>query len=469
MNSTGAFRYSGPLESSKSIVNRALILQAIHPSLEIKYSSHAQDVLDLKKAVENFKNFQNKKPDTDITICFDAGSGGTTFRFFVIYLSKYLGRWSVKLSESLKKRPMEDLIQLLEQLGSTVSPCFLMNKNTDVKINQNIEIKDISKTGPSFFQFQSNFWNTQEVSVDFSKSSQFFSALALAASDSTSTFLIKCLNRDQSSGYENITLELLKKVGVDVKDNIDTVEIRKNSDQPAVELDSKHRQIYEPAHKSIIESIREPKRKPAHIKTIDVGADWSSIIYLLSFCFSGSTIEITNVDLDSKEPDLKGLKFLKDLGLNYKIKKSSLFSVLSCEPSCLKPDILSFNLKKNPDLFPVIVVLLSQLSLQYSKEVFIEYPEQLIFKESDRLNTMVSALKKLGFTIKAKDSKLSLIAGTSDQEITKATDYILDSKLDHRIIMAYELLKSFGYKIKYENKKEVQKSFSNFFAIINGS
>lgn len=405
-----SFNYSGVIESSKSIVNRALILQAIHPQLKVNYISEAQDVVLLKKALQQFKDDKESYNNKD-SILFDVGSGGTTFRFLSLFLSKYLGTWRLKLSDQLISRPYDDLIYLLEQLGVQV-------------LDQNLKKNNI-------FKIKSSFWTSKEVTVDFEKSSQFFSAVALAASDCKTDFIIHCQNREKSSGYEEITLDLIKKLGVNVHDKGSQVILH----NPGV---------------------------ASYEKTINVGADWSSVIYLLSFCFSGANIAITNMDVLSKEPDKKGLELLQQFGLEIKEHKA-LSSKLMFKDEHI-------DLRHNPDLFPVMVVLASQwlLNQQKASSLRILYPQQLVYKESDRLTSMIDVMIQLGFCVKDQKSQGLHISFQSQVEEQKHKEHYFDSKKDHRLIMSYELLKSFGYKVHYDHKEEVKKSFSNFFEIIYG-
>lgn len=422
MSSYKKFKYIGPIESSKSIVNRALILKAIHPQLNLTYNSQAQDVLDLNECLEKFSDLKDQefkqKTNSDFNTSFYVGSGGTTFRFLALFLSKYLGTWNIKLSEQLAQRPSEDLVKVLNQLGVEV----LFSKGLNSEFETLMTIK-------------SNFWKTNTVSVDFLKSSQFFSAIALAASDSKNEFTILCENRHESSGYEIITLDLLRKIGVQVEDL---------------------------GHKVKIKNLSSEGHH------LSVGADWSSIIYLLSFCFSGSEIEITNIDFESLEPDKKGLDILKSLGLSFEIEKNNGFSRVRCESSDLGRNTLEINLTHNPDLFPQFAVLLSQISLKYQVETKIEYPKQLIYKESNRLDQMKKVLISLGFDVLIKENIFTIKSNSTVEALRFEKSFNFDSKLDHRLIMSFELLKSFGYNIKYNDKDEVKKSFANFFEIING-
>ncbi len=421
------FKYSGPIESSKSIVNRALILSATFPNLKISYESKAKDILELKKSLDEFNKSQHTNLNTESLkdsfgpSVFDLGSGGTTFRFFAIYVSKFKGQWVLEISPQLAKRPHDGIVEILSQLGVKSNSYFNKKK--------------------PYFIIDSEGWAGHQVDVDFIKSSQFFSGLALAAADSKNDFKINCLNRDQSSGYEAITLKLLKDIGCQVKDQNNVVVIKST----------------------------QKLEKPVEL---NIGADWSSVIYLLSFCFSGSEIEITNLDLNSAEPDRKGLEFLKELGLNFELKQGIHFYNVKTKPSEFKKYLKIMNLKYNPDLFPVMAILLSQIALVHNIEVAIEYPEQLIYKESDRLKHMIIVLGRIGFQIDSdlntKRLILKIKSSPKCDQLKKDEKFDFDSDSDHRLVMSYELLKSFGYNISYDKPESVKKSFSNFFEIVNG-
>ncbi len=413
-----SFHYSGKIESSKSIVNRALILKALMPSLTLEYLSQAEDVLNLENCIKKFNQFQNQKSD-DHT--FDVGSGGTTFRFFSLFLSRHPGLWKIKMSDQLAKRPYQDLLEILNQL------CV------------DTEITKISHE--TLLIIKSKGWKKNTCTVDLSKSSQFLSGVLLSAINLNGPFEIKCLNRELSSGYEIITLDLLNQISVNY-------------------VDQKHRILIQPS--SALNKITSKKI------SINVGADWSSVISILCFCFSGSTIEITNINITSKEPDLHGLEFLKAMGLLMETDSSNA-AALSARPSQLKA-LKEINLEKNPDLFPVFSVLASQMALNHNCEVTMKYPEQLIYKESNRLKAMMNVLEEMGFLI-TNDIKNQILKIKSSNEcisIRSKSEFQFESHSDHRLVMSFELLKSFGYKIKYNHPECVKKSFHNFFEILNG-
>lgn len=463
------FSYSGPIESSKSIVNRALIIKSLIPNLSLNYISHAEDILKLKQCLnqldqiktnksleskskskykQNLNSDQNPNPkDKSIPEpnqksqlnVFDVGSGGTTFRFLVLLLSRFPGVWILKLNPQLAKRPHQDLFDVLTQLGVS----YQFNKNDS----------------ESTLTLQSSGWKSNLCKVNVITSSQFLTAVLLSSLGLEDVFEIFCLNRNLGSGYENITIELLKYLKINIQDYGDRIVIHPMNTNDFSQNDLNLR----------------------------VGADWSSVISLLAFSFSGSEIEITNLDLNSKEPDVQGLELLNKMGLDFNLNTFGSQSIIKSVKSNLRPIEEPLKLKQNPDLFPVFSILASQIALIHKTEVQVEYPKQLIYKESDRLQNILSVLQQLGFEVQDsvienshfKDSlfnksemqtsgMLKIKYQIQCEELKSDSIFDLNSHSDHRLVMSFELLKSFGYKINYNHPECVKKSFSNFFEIIYG-
>lgn len=407
-----SFNYCGQIESSKSIVNRGLILNALLPNLNLSYISHAEDVRHLVNCLDGFLTSKNNNT-------FDVGSGGTTFRFLVLFLSRFPGVWTLKISNQLANRPQEELLNVLNQIGANGELIKQKNEN--------------------MFILTTKGWLKRSCSVDLSKSSQFLSGILLSAVNLNEPFHINCKNRNLSSGYEVITLDLLEKIGVECQDLGDEI-------------------------------IVNPTQNIHKYLDLLIGADWSSVISILCFCFSGSNVEISNIDLKSKEPDLVGLQFLKEMGLEYNLVNEVNFSRLVAKSSQLQKIKKIINLEKNPDLFPVLSIVASQIVLSFKSEVLIKYPEQLIYKESDRLGAVLKTLTSLGFTIFDDKNEKVLKISSADKckELKSNNVFNFNSESDHRLVMCFELLKAFGYKINYNDPDCVKKSFHNFFEIING-
>ena len=97
------------LPSSKSISNRALILNALaYSPYDIQNLSDCDDTRVTVKAL-----------DSNDTI-FDIGAAGTAMRFLTAFLSKTVGEWVITGSERMKNRPIKLLVDALTTLGAQI-------------------------------------------------------------------------------------------------------------------------------------------------------------------------------------------------------------------------------------------------------------------------------------------------------------------------------------------------------------
>ncbi|SMO33861.1 3-phosphoshikimate 1-carboxyvinyltransferase [Saccharicrinis carchari] len=101
--------YKVALPTSKSISNRALILNALAYSAKpIKNLSDSDDTQLMLKALQSESNV------------FDVGAAGTTMRFLTAFLSKIVGEWTITGSERMKQRPIKILVEALNKLGAKI-------------------------------------------------------------------------------------------------------------------------------------------------------------------------------------------------------------------------------------------------------------------------------------------------------------------------------------------------------------
>jgi len=174
------FEFKGELSASKSLLNRALILKAYAPELQIVGDSDSRDVQFLKAAL--------KSSATE----FQVGEGGTTLRFLALYLSRKPGQWKISGSARLFSRPMKGLTDLLTQLGVTY------------------------QVHEPWMMIQSEGWKIPEiVNVDVSESSQFASALILNSWNLSQKLEIQFSEKKVSDGYLEMTLNLVKEAGLE--------------------------------------------------------------------------------------------------------------------------------------------------------------------------------------------------------------------------------------------------------------
>jgi 3-phosphoshikimate 1-carboxyvinyltransferase len=100
------FSFQGKISASKSMMNRALIVQSLFPGLKIIGDSACDDVIKMKQAVQQFPKSSE----------IDCGDAGTVLRFMALRASREKGMFRMKGSQRLFERPQDDLLFVLHQL-----------------------------------------------------------------------------------------------------------------------------------------------------------------------------------------------------------------------------------------------------------------------------------------------------------------------------------------------------------------
>lgn len=141
------------LPSSKSISNRALIINALcDEDFKINNLSDSSDTKTLAKLLREIK-------EGETTI--DAEDGGTTFRFLTSYLALIPGKFILTGSDRMKERPIGILVDALIHLGA--------------------KIKYLDKSGYPPLEIIGGNLKGGRLKIDSSVSSQFISSLMMIA------------------------------------------------------------------------------------------------------------------------------------------------------------------------------------------------------------------------------------------------------------------------------------------------
>ncbi len=382
------FQFSGNLEISKSWMNRALILQSFDSNLQIFGKSNADDVVLLQKALEQFKNSESD---------FYIGLGGTTFRFLALRVSRKPGQYLIRGDKKLFLRPQSEIINILQQFG-------VMAAFTEAGL-----------------VIKSKGWQKPlaAVKVLAHESSQFLSALALSAVDLDFDFEIAAIEKITSSGYFQMTLDLLKFAGI--------------------KLGKAHQKI--------------------NIDRLAGEVDISSAFSLISAGVLNGSVHISNWNSGTSQPDRKFLDFFKKMNIQFQAQENIF--IISKQDSF---NAIQADLSNCPDLFPVLAVLCAFAN----GESHLMNAPQLKYKESDRIEKTFELLSRCGFSVQKKSDGLII---TGDQQHTyRAKDLILfDPDGDHRMAMAAGLLMLKGFPIRLPDLNVVNKSYPQFFQHIGVS
>lgn len=279
------------------------------------------------------------------TLEIDASNSGTTIRISTAIASLSDKTITLTGDSSLKKRPMQPLLDALKQLGVQCT-------STDGK--PPVTVKGISDGGVTH--------------IAGSISSQFISALLIAGPKMKNGITLEIDGDLVSKPYLDSTIATMKKFGVTV-DAI--VQYKKYN-------------------------ISNQKYKPFDFV---VPSDFSSMALLLSAAVLLGENMVIDASLgDLPQGDREILSYLERLGV--KISVGEKITIVS-------PKLLNggrFDLSNNPDLLPPMAIL----ALKTSKPIEIYNVKHARFKETDRIAILAKELAKIGIVVTEKEDGLIL-------------------------------------------------------------
>ena len=353
------------ISGSKSESNRILILNSIYKNIKVSNLSNSDDTILLKSALDNL----NEK--------IDIHHAGTAMRFLTAYLSTVEGkRFILTGSKRMKERPIGILVEALKDLG--------------FKINY------LEKNGFPPLKISGNKSKISNISLDSNVSSQFISALILIAPTLENGLKIKLEGKIVSKPYLNLTLKVLKKIGISYSFKKNIIEIKN------------------------VKKIRN--------NDYLIESDWTSLSYFYSIVAVNKKINIklNNFFKDSFQGDSILNKIFIDLGVETKFLNASEI-LLSPIKKYKKPNNLSLNLIDSPDLAQTIAVTCMALKIP----VEITGLQTLKIKETDRILALNNELTKFGAKIKYDDSSIVIY---TPKEFKKNIN--IDTYNDHRMALS---------------------------------
>ena len=388
-------RISGSVEgiASKSFAHRALICAALAKGKsEIRINTTSADIEATVDCLRNLGaqigingNIYSVNPiekplESAVINCNESGS---TLRFLLPVICALGTETRVLASGRLPERPLSPLKEELIRGGAFVSDNFPLNVSGNIS--------------------QGEFTLRGDVS------SQFMTGLLMALA-----FLgggrINLLPPVQSRPYIDITLQVLRTFGADIKEENNTFYIN-----------------------------------PAPITgcNFTVEADWSNAAFPL--CMGA---EVTGLDPLSVQGDKAIITVLKSMG-------AEVFE----DNGCFRADVSHLHgCKVNAGDIPDAVPVIAALAATAEGETVIYNGKRLRIKESDRIMTTAAMLRALGGNVTETDDGLII----NGKKILKGGE--TDSFNDHRIVMAAAVAacRCKGDVI-IRNAQAVGKSYPEFF------
>lgn len=191
----------------------------------------------------------------------------------------------------------------------------------------------------------------------------------------------------------------------------------------------------------IIEKVKE--KTPT---TITIEGDWSNSLVAIGLAILKGELEITGLYKDSYQGDSNLVTFLDNAGADIKWVKDKLI----VKKSKLKR--LDMDIDNNIDAFPV----LSVLALSCKEKSIFRNISRLRFKESNRIESVLSLHKKLGAKSFVKGKDFVVVP-------SELKSCVIDSYDDHRIVMAAVVASALAdIEIRINNFEVINKSYPGF-------
>lgn len=377
------------LPGSKSETNRLLLLQALYPNIFLDNVSGSDDSVVMHNAL---------KSDFDT---IDIGHAGTAMRFLTAYFAIQENRTVILTgSPRMHERPIGILVDALRQLGA--------------------RIDYLGAEGFPPLRITGTKMDRSKVTLRADVSSQFLSALLLIAPKLESGLELQLDGEITSRPYLEMTLSLLRKIGVDVSFDNQTIVVRPKS--------------------SVTPS------------SLSIESDWSSASYYYSIvALSEIDTEITlsTFNENSFQGDRALVEIYKDFGVETVFGRDTI----TIRKSAHCPlSIVHYQLNQVPDLAQTIAVTCLGLGIGCELSGL----HTLKIKETDRLLALKTELEKLGAAVVISEDSLTM------QPAAIHSNIAIETYHDHRMALAFAPL-AVKVPIVIQSAEVVSKSYPEFW------
>jgi len=411
------------LPGSKSLSNRVLLLSAVadgETKIENLLDSEDTRVMvaalqqlgveitgDLATGKLTVRGCAGSLPGSDVEQKLHLGNAGTAMRPLTAVLATGQGHYVLEGVPRMHERPIGDLVDGLRQLGS--------------------QVEYLGEEGFPPLSIKADGLNEGEVNISGVTSSQFVTALLMAAPLAKGDVVIQVVDHLTSIPYVKMTLELMRMFGIEIfyADDMTTF----------ATLDSRH-------------GYRSPGR-------VHVEGDASSASYFLTgAALTGGTVRVTGCGTTSLQGDVRYARVLEEMGAKVDWEPEAITVKGTGKPL----QGVDADLADIPDAAMTLAVA----------ALFAEGPTTLRgianwrVKETDRMAAVSTELQKLGAKTEVGEDYLVV---HPPEAISSAEIETYD---DHRMAMAFSLAACGGAPITILDPGCVAKTFPDYFQVLAG-
>lgn len=408
-------RVAGRLKvpGSKSLTNRALVIAALADGVSrLENALMAEDSEVMIRALRQLGvevavaadalvvsgaggPFPAKRADLDLRL------SGTSIRFLTAALAVGEGHFLLDGTSRMRERPIQDLLEALNALGAEA----------------------VSAHGdgcpPVVLTAEGLAGGVTRVAGD--KSSQFLSALLMAAPYARDRVVIEVVGELLSRPFVDMTIDLMEDFGVTVE-----------------------RQGY-------ASFTVEPGRYRGGRVAIE-GDAMAAGYFWAAAAITGGTVRVDNLGRDTRQGDARLAAVLCDMGC-VATWKDGWCELSGPAPGELKGGV--FDLNDMPDQAQTLAVV----GLFANQPVRIENVANLRIKETDRLTAMATELRRLGAEVEERSDGLTV----HPLAAPPASDVVLETYGDHRMAMALAVAGARLPRLRVKDPGCVAKTYPAFF------
>jgi len=392
---------------SKAYTHRALLASLLSPGKSvIEGALHCDDTqrtlegiqrLGAKVLVKKTRTISSgvRRPTTS-NRPIECGESGTTLRFLTAISSTSLKTVRLGGSRRLASRPLDPLVKAVNALGASAHAI------------SDAHGLEVLVRGPL---------RGGEVTMRGDISSQFISGLLFAAPLALRDVTINVEGALESRPYVKMSIDVLKKHGISIEESDGTFRV--------------------PAPQKFVPASHQ------------VPGDFSSAAFLIAATgAAGDEITLSGLGPYEFEPDSAILKIAPEIGLEVQQNGNSL------RIGKRELDGFQFDASNNPDLVPPLETI--GCFADGSSEI--RGVKRLVYKESNRLQTLPTELVKMGAKIHVEDDMIKI---EGNRALVGST---FDSHSDHRVAMACAAA-SIGAsgESMIHNSEVVSKSYPEYF------
>ncbi|MDP2560338.1 3-phosphoshikimate 1-carboxyvinyltransferase [Psychrobium sp. 1_MG-2023] len=401
------------LPGSKSLSNRALLLAALaQGQTTIKNLLDSDDIRHMLNALETLNvSYQLSDDRTECivegnggSLNFDGscelflGNAGTAMRPLCAALCLGRGEFTLTGEPRMSERPIDSLVEALQAMGCDI-------KYHDFEGFPPVTIKGTGISGG-------------KVQIDGSVSSQFLTAFLMAAPLADGDIDIEIVGELVSKPYIEITLDLMKKFGVEV------------------------------SHTNLQSFSIKGQQSYVSPGVVHVEGDASSASYFLAAAaIKGGSVTVTGVGSDSVQGDKHFADVLEAMGAKVEWQPHSI---------TVTADTLS-GVDLDMNHIPDAAMTIATTALFAKGPTSIRNIYNWRVKETDRLAAMATELRKVGATV---DEGHDYITVTPPTSLAHAA---IDTYNDHRIAMCFSLVALSDTPVTINDPGCTAKTFPTYF------